>query len=93
MDEATRDLRLQPQEVLEAYNELVVEGWIKGKPDGTQPGTPQNQPPQPQPTPTAQPQAQTTPQQQTPQNDPTKDLHLGEQPRDRFDPNSPFLER
>jgi hypothetical protein len=88
MDEAQRDLRLSPQEIVEVYNELVAEGWIKGKPDGTQPGTPQ-----PQPTPPGTPPPAPINQQQVPPEDPTRNLHPGEIPRDRFDPNSPFLER
>lgn len=93
MDEAQRDLNLQPQEILEAYNELVKEGWIKGKPDGNKPGQPQNQPPQPPPTQPGQQQPPQPQQQQIPPTEPTQNLHPGEIPRDRFDPNSPFLER
>jgi hypothetical protein len=93
MDEAQKDLRLAPQEILEAYNELVVEGWIKGKPDGNKPGQPQNQPPQPQPAQTQQQPQPQPPQQPNAYDEAVKTLHPGEVPRDRFAADSPFLER
>jgi hypothetical protein len=93
MDEAQRDLRLTAQEIVEAYNELVSEGWIKGKPDGNKPGTPQNLPPPPQPAQTQVQPPATSPQQQNAYEEVVKNLHPGEVPRDRFDANSPFLER
>jgi hypothetical protein len=93
MDEAQRDLHLAPQEILEAYNELVTEGWIKGKPDANKPMQPQNQPPQQQPTQPGQPQPPQPPQQPSAYEEAVSKLPPGEVPRDRFDANSPFLER
>jgi len=93
MDEAQRDLQLAPQEILEAYNELVREGWIKGKPDATQQGPPQNQQsqgPQGQP---GTPAPSQPPQQPNAYEEAVKKLPPGEVPRDRFDANTPFLER
>ena len=92
MDEAQRDLHLAPQEILEAYNDLVAEGWIKGKPDG-KPGQPQNQPPQQQPAQTQQQPQPQPPQQPNAYDEAVKTLHPGEVPRDRFAADSPFLER
>jgi hypothetical protein len=93
MDEAQRDLRLSPQEIVEVYNELVAEGWIKAKPDGTQPGPRQEPQPQPQQAPANTAQPTPNMQQQNPYEEAIKNLAPGEIPRDRFDPNAAFLER
>ena len=83
MDEAQRTLGISPQQILQAYDELVAEGWIQGPPQQKQPPATQQQPP-------TQPIPQQTP---PPQNEQTQNLHPGETPRDRFDANAPFLER
>jgi hypothetical protein len=93
MDEAQRDLNLAPPEILDAYNDLVKEGWIKGKPDQTQPGQRQNQPPQQQPPQTQQQPAQQEDEKMKAYLDAVKKLPPGEVPRDRFAADSPFLER
>ena len=93
MDEAQRDLHLTPQEILEAYNELVTEGWIKGKPDANRPAPPPSQQPQPPQTQPGQQQPPQPPQQPNAYEEAVSKLPPGEQPRDRFDANSPFLER
>ena len=97
MDDAQRELSLSPQEIIGAYNELVTEGWIKAKPDGKQPPTtpPTPLPQQPPGPPPSGEAAAMMPHQQPQQvsEDPTRNLHPGEQPRDRFDANAPFLER
>jgi DNA-binding transcriptional MocR family regulator len=93
MDEAQKDLRLAPQEILEAYNELVTEGWIKGKPDTTKTGPPQNQQSQPPPIQPGPQQPHQPQQQVNAYEEAVSKLPPGEVPRDRFDANSPFLER
>jgi hypothetical protein len=94
MDEAQRDLRLAPQEILEAYNELVAEGWIKGaKPDGTQPGASQNQQAAAQPGPTQTQSPNPGDEKMKAYTEAVNKLHPGEVPRDRFASDSPFLER
>jgi hypothetical protein len=93
MDEAQRDLQLAPQEILEAYNELVREGWIKGKPDATQQGPPQNQQSQGPQGQLGTPAPSQPPQQPNAYEEAVKKLPPGEVPRDRFDANTPFLER
>jgi DNA-binding transcriptional MocR family regulator len=93
VDEAQRDLQLAPQEILDAYNELVKEGWIKGKPDANKPGPTPNQPPPQQPPQAGQQQPPQPPQQPNAYEEAVSKLPPGEVPRDRFDANSPFLER
>jgi phage host-nuclease inhibitor protein Gam len=87
MEDATKALGLTPQQILEAYNELKAAGWITDK----QPAVaPQTQAAQASITPT---QAPTPAPAQTRNNQPVASTPAGAAIENRFDANSPFLER